>query len=76
MALILKWLIAFDAWVMRSFFGGLPGETISAAAWNAHTTGKFFGFSYLLIDLLFYPFQRNHCRQAWEWQRHIYEGKP
>ena len=42
-----------------------PGETMSAAAWHAHITGKFFGFSYLLIDLLAYPVQRDHCQTVW-----------
>lgn len=71
--MILNWLIAIDAWIMRTCFGGLLGETMSAAAWNAHITGKFFGFTYLLIDLLFYPIQRDHCRKAWEWQRDLYK---
>lgn len=73
--MILDKLIAFDAWVMGTFFGGLPGETMSAAAWNAHCTGKFFGFTYLLIDLIFYPLQREHCRHAWEWQQDLYRDK-
>ena len=74
--MILDKLIKFDAWLMETFFGGLPNETISAAGWNAHITGRFFGFTYLLIDLIFYPFQRDHCRKAWEWQQEIYKEKP
>jgi len=70
---MLEKLIAFDVWIMRSFFGGLPGETMSAAGWNAHTTGKFFGFTYLVIDLLFYALERDHCRRCWEWQRDLYK---
>lgn len=70
---MLERLIAFDVWIMRTFFGGLPGETMSAAAWNAHITGRFFGFTYLLIDLLFYPMQRSHCRLSWEWQQYLYK---
>ena len=73
---MLNALIAIDVWFMRTFFGGLPNETMSAAAWNARITGKFFGFTHLLIDLLFYPFQRDHCRKAWEWQQEIYKEKP
>ena len=66
-------LIAFDAWIMGTFFGGLPDETLSSAAWNAHLTGKFFGFTYHIIDFLFWPFQREHCRKAWEWQQYLYK---
>jgi hypothetical protein len=71
---MLEKLIAFDVWIMRSFFGGLAGETMSAAAWNAHITHKFFGFTYLFIDLIFYPLQRSHCQMAWEWQQDLYRG--
>lgn len=70
---MLEALIKFDAWIMGTFFGGLPGETLSSAAWNAHITGKFFGFTYLLIDLLFYAFEREHCRKAWLWQQDLYK---
>lgn len=72
---MLEKLIAFDVWVMRTFFGGLPGETMSAAAWNAHITDRFFGFTHHIIDLIFYPFQREHCRKAWEWQHDLYEDQ-
>ena len=71
--MILEKLIALDVWIMRTFFGGLPGETMSAAAWNAHKTGKFFGFTYLFIDLLFYALQRDHCQKSWEWQDFLYK---
>lgn len=70
---ILRWLICFDIWVMRTFLGGRPGETISAAAHNAHLTGRFFGFTRHGIDLLFLPWERDHCKQAWEWQQEIYK---
>ena len=69
---ILRWLIHFDIWVM-SLLGGKERETISAAAWNAHLTGRFFGFTHHLIDLLFRPWGREHCKQAWEWQQGIYK---
>lgn len=70
---ILRRLIQFDIWLMRTFLGGKPHETISAAAWNAHLTGKFFGFTYIFIDLLFRPWMTEHCRKAWVWQRRLYE---
>jgi hypothetical protein len=64
-AKILRALIAGDIWFMRNILRGQPGETISAAAWNAHLTGRFWGWTYLLIDLLIYPFERDHCRESW-----------
>jgi hypothetical protein len=67
-------LIAIDIWVMRTFFGGLPGETISAAAWNARLTGRWwFGWLHIPIDLLFIIWERDHCRKAWEWQQELYK---
>jgi hypothetical protein len=68
---ILKKLVAIDIKIM-SWLGGRPGETLSSAAWNAHLTGKFFGFTYHIFDLLFYPFERNHCQLDWEYRREIY----
>ena len=70
---VLRWLIHFDIWVMRTFLGGKERETISSAAWNAHLTGKFFGFTYHFIDLLFRPWMTEHCRKSWEWQKELYQ---
>lgn len=68
---VLKRLVAFDIWLM-SKLGGKPRETLSSAAWNAHLTGKFFGFTYLFIDLGFYIWERDHCKKDWEFRREIY----
>ena len=49
-------------------------ETISAAAYEGERTGKIMGKLFRpLIDLLFRPFQKDHCRLAWEWQHQIYK---
>lgn len=69
---ILIALIRFDVWLMRTFLGGMDGETLSAAAWNAHLTEKFFSFTYHFIDLLFYIWERNHCRKDWQRRAYIY----
>ena len=71
----LRKLIHFDIWVMFVFFNGLPRETMSAAAWNAHINSGWFGWTHHIIDLLFRPLEREHCRKAWEWQRELYETK-
>jgi len=68
---LLTTLIAIDVAVMR-VLGGKPQETLSAAAWNAHITGRFFGWTYHIIDLLFYPLERNHCELSWLAVREIY----
>lgn len=68
---VLQHAVIFDIWLM-GLLGGKPDEALSSAAWNAHRTGKFFGFSYLFIDLLFYVFERDHCRKDWEFRSHIY----
>lgn len=57
-------LVAADIAIMRAL-GGKPGETMSAAAWNAHRTDTWWGWTYLLIDLLFYPLEKDHCMTAW-----------
>ena len=75
MNLILSALLAMDIFLFRVITLGkaLPGETASAAAYNAEKTGKIFGRIFRpLIDLLFRPFEKDHCRNAWHWQNHIY----
>ena len=59
---------------MFTFFGGLPGETISAAAWNSKITGKWGGRIFVpIIDLIFSPFQKGHCKWAWDSQQDLYD---
>lgn len=70
---ILSILIAIDIWVMYWIFFGKRGETMSAAAWNAHITGRFWGWTHHLIDLIFYPFERNHCCESWMAVKGIYQ---
>jgi len=71
---VLSLLIQFDIWCMVTFLGGKQGETISAAAYNSEVTGKIGGrIGRPIIDLLFYPFQKQHCYNAWLWQRSLYD---
>ena len=70
--------IAFDAWVLRVLTLGKskPGETISAAAWDLYLAGKWQGKVFVpVINWIFKVRQADHCRRAWEWQRHLYERK-
>ena len=65
---ILNLLIALDqlAWVIITLGKGYPDETISAAAWRMEQQGKIAGRVLRpLVDLLFRPIERDHCRKAW-----------
>ncbi len=69
---ILNILIALDqlAYVLLTLGAGHPDETLSAAAWRTEQAGKLGGRIFRpLIDLLFRPFEREHCRNAYEAER-------
>ena len=64
-ARLLNVLIALDqlAWVIVTLGKGYPDETISAAAWRMEHEGKIAGRVFRpLVDLLFLPIERDHCR--------------
>ena len=64
--------IALDqlAYVLLTLGAGSPDETLSAAAWRTEQTGKLGGRIFRpVIDLLFSPFEREHCRKAYEAER-------
>lgn len=66
---ILNVLIALDqaAWVIATLGNGKPDETISAAAWRMEQEGKLAGRVLRpLIDALFRPLERDHCRKSFE----------
>ena len=66
---LLHVLIALDqlAWVLLTLGKGHPDETISAAAWRMEQQGKPAGrILRPLIDVLFRPLERDHCRLAYE----------
>ena len=65
---ILNLLIALDqqARVIVTLVNVSPDETISAALWRMEQEGKLAGrILRPLIDLLFLPIERDHCRKAW-----------
>ena len=65
---LLNVLIAIDQllWVVLTLGKGYPDETISSAAWRMEQQGKLAGrILRPLIDLLFLPIERDHCRTAW-----------
>lgn len=66
---ILNWLIALDQFLFNTLTLGhsSPDETLSAATWRWEQAGKLRGRVLCpLIDLLFLPFERDHCRMAFE----------
>jgi len=66
---LLNILIAIDQliWVMLTLGKGMPDETISAAAWRMEQQGKLAGRVLRpLIDAIFYPLERDHCRMSFE----------
>ncbi|GAB4112336.1 MAG: hypothetical protein Fur0019_18820 [Tibeticola sp.] len=65
---LLNMLIALDQllWVLTTLGNGAPDETISAAAYRMERQGKLAGRALRpLIDLLFSPIEREHCRKAY-----------
>ena len=69
---ILNTLIALDqlAYVLLTLGAGHPDETLSAAAWRTEQAGKLGGRIFRpLIDMIFWPIERDHCRTAYESER-------
>ena len=69
---LLNLLIAIDqlVYVVLTLGVGQPDETLSAAAWRTEQSGKLGGRIFRpLIDLLFCPLEREHCRKAYEAER-------
>ena len=69
---ILNILIALDqlAYVLLTLGAGSPDETLSAAAWRTEQAGKLGGRIFRpVIDLIFMPIERDHCRRAYEAER-------
>lgn len=63
---LLQILIAVDQ-LVNTFLAGDADETLSSRAYRAWRAKKPFGVVFKpLIDVLFYPVQRNHCEQAYE----------
>ena len=68
----LNLLIATDqlAYVLLTLGAGHPDETLSAAAWRTEQKGRLLGRIFRpAIDLLFRPFERDHCRKSFESER-------
>ena len=63
---VLRILIAIDQ-LVNTLVGGYPDETLSASAYLGEREGKLFGRIFRpIIDFLFLPLERSHCKRAWE----------
>lgn len=63
---VLNILIGLDQFI-NTLVGGYPDETLSASAYLGEREGKWFGRIFRpIIDFLFWPLERNHCRRAFE----------
>lgn len=73
---ILNILVAIDqlAYVLLTLGYGNPDETMSSAAWRMEQKGRFFGFFRPVIDWLFSPLEKDHCRKAWEAEQARFGG--
>ena len=66
---LLNVAIALDQ-VLNALRGGSPDETLSAAAWRTEQKGRWLGRIFRpLIDLVFLPLEKDHCRTAFESER-------
>ena len=73
---MLNFLIWVDVQLFRliTFGNCKKGETISAASWDLLLNDKWQGKLFVpIIDFLFSPVQKEHCRKAWLWQIDIYK---
>lgn len=69
---LLNTAIAIDQlmYVLLTLGAGSPDETLSAAAWRTEQSGKLGGRIFRpVIDLIFLPIERDHCRKAYEAER-------
>lgn len=61
--------VAIDqlAYVLLTLGAGHPDETLSAAAYRTEKKNRLLGIAFRpLIDLIFLPIERDHCRKAYE----------
>ena len=66
---LLNVAIAVDQ-LLNALRGGSPDETLSAAAWRTEQKGRWLGRIFRpLIDMIFWPIERDHCRTAFESER-------
>jgi len=69
---ILNVLIAIDRF-FNAVIGGHYDETLSASAWHGEQQGKILPrFFRPIIDFIFLPLERHHCRISYEAECNYY----
>lgn len=69
MTYLLNLLIAIDQLLNVLLCFGEADETMSSNAYRMERARKPWGFLRPVIDFVFYPIQRDHCRKAYESER-------
>lgn len=72
---ILTLMTSLDTFLFAVFMLGniKQGECASSAAWNLLLEYRWQGKLMVpIIDTLFF-FDKNHCKNSWEWQRDLYK---
>ena len=62
----LRLLLAIDQLLNVLLCNGEPDETMSSAVYRMERDGRFWGFMRPVIDTLARPWQKDHCRMAYE----------
>lgn len=66
-------LVSLDI-TLNAIFGGKRYETLSASAWLGEQQGKILPrFFRPIIDFIFRPFERDHCRTTFEYEASIFK---
>ena len=72
---ILNILVSLDI-TLNAILGGKRYETLSASAWLGEQQGKILPrFFRPVIDFLFRPFERDHCRNVYEAEVRLFQRR-
>ena len=63
---IYRLAVAVDQLLNVAICNGEPDETMSSVAYRMERDGRFWGFMRPIIDFIFRPFEKDHCRLAYE----------
>ena len=66
MSYFLRLALSIDQLLNVLICNGEPDETMSSAAYRMERDGRFWGFMRPVIDTLARPWQKDHCKHAYE----------
>lgn len=73
--LIMALLVDHAVLVLLTLGNCQRGETLSASAWRQDQAGRLQGRIFRpLIDALFRPLEKDHCRVSWLAEKHMYRS--